>query len=221
LIPPGLQEKECSVFNALLQQNAVSVSEKEEQDSLFKILLAKMEQVSVEYEQLKQGPNDSEIKVGQAHISEKEAAIHSIERNIRECRVLSPAIGKVLSVNVNSGEHIDPVKKVAIVIGNDSPLHLHVFIEEKDTWRISPSKGLRAIGVHRNNPNIYFPLQFINVKPCIEEKSRKEGKLELVFSFDKGKAPIYLEQNLDVYIEASSPNDTAYLDYQFNQMKEL
>ena len=49
-------------------------------------------------------------------------------------------------------------------------------------------------------------------------KSGDKSKLELVFSFDRGKAPIYLEQNLDVYLEASSPSDTSYLDYQFNKI---
>lgn len=147
---------------------------------------------------------------------EKEACMRASEKVLFDCKVVAPLEGRVLKVNVNPGEYTRPGEE-ALVIGSENPLYLHVLIDEKEMWRVSPTKNLRAIALHKTNPNIHFVLNFVSIKPVTEPSFKNEGKLEVVFAFDKGKAPIYLDQTLDVYIEAASPQDTSYLDYQFNQ----
>ncbi len=152
---------------------------------------------------------EKESPILSAVIRKKEVVMQAAEKAIEDCSITSSFEGRILKVNVNPGEYIDP-SDTALVIGADNPLHLKVSIDEKDMWRVSPSKNLRAIALHRTNPAIHFVLDFVTVRPA-------EGKLEMIFAFDKGKAPLYLEQTLDVYIEAASPQDTSFLDYQFNQ----
>jgi len=206
------QKEKCQIFESLLMKNAVSATEKEEQDSIYQILTTDMEKVLVEFEQIKEPPSREAIEVGKAQIVEKEIIIQSIEKKLQDCQITSPISGKILSVDIHPGEYVDPSKEATIIIGSDDPLYLHVLIDDSDAWRVSPNKSLRAIAIHRSNPKIHFILDFVSTKPCLNS-----NKLELIFSFDKGKAPVYLEQNLDVYIEAAHQGDTSFLDYQFSQ----
>jgi multidrug resistance efflux pump len=208
--------KEHKVFESLLEKCAVSLHEKEVQEIQLKTAAFEVEKLLCEYNQIKEGASEAFVKVGKAEVGEKEANLRSVEKKLANCKVVAPIQGKVLSVNVHPGEYLEPSEKSAVVIGLDNPLHLRVYIDEKDAWRISPSTNLRAIAVHKSNPKIHFILNFVTTNPCLQKKGGQEEKLEVIFSFDKGKAPIYLEENLEVFIEATSPNDTGYLDYQFN-----
>ena len=129
----------------------------------------------------------------------------------------SPIDGVVLGVNTQPGESVglNPV----MVIGSISPMHLKVLVDEKDAWKISPTKKLRAIAQHRDNPEIYSILKFEKVNPIFRSNEANEKKLELTFSLDRGNSPLYLEERLDVFIEAKSPKDTSCIEYQFEQQE--
>ena len=162
-----------------------------------------------EYEAALTVSNNLEVK-------KLEIGMKATEKALSDCNVTAPFEGRILKVNVNPGEYTDP-SETALIIGAESPLHLRVLIDEKEMWRVSPTKNLRAIALHKTNPSIHFVLDFLNVRPALNASDKTDGKLEMLFAFDKGKAPLYLDQTLDVYIEAASPQDTSYLDYQFNQ----
>lgn len=206
------QVEKCHVFESLLAKNAVSQCEKEEQESLLRIFAADMERVLLEYDHLKEGACQEAKEVGKAIIEEKEVSIELVQKMLSDCQILSPISGRVLSVPIHSGEYVEPAMEKSIILGSEDPLYLQVRIDDQDAWRVTPQKNLRALAIHRANPKIQFILDFVSAKPCLNE-----NKLELVFSFEKGKAPIYLEQQLDVYIEAAPLGDTSYLDYQFSR----
>lgn len=215
------QEKDYQTFEQLFAQCAVSQNEKEQKEILVEETQMDLDNALFELESLKQGPSDAELSVDKALVFEKESAIRSVEKKIKDCQVRSPISGKVLDIRLNCGQYVDATQPAYVIVGNDKPLHMVASIAEKDAWRISPNKGLRAIAVHKNNPSIYFILSFIQAKPVIHQSPQDGSReLELVFSFDKEKAPVYLEQCFDVYIESTSPQDTAFLDYQFNQLRE-
>lgn len=205
--------RDHAIFESLLIQNAISKNEKEEVETKFKISESQLEKILCEYEQMKSGPSLAKVRISELELKEKEATASLTEKFMQDCNVRAPIAGRVLKVNVNAGQYVDPLEKEAVVIGSEDPLHLHVFVEEKDFWRISPTKNLKAIAVHKSNPKMHFVLNFESVRPCLQG----EGELEVVFSFDRGKSPIYLEQTLDVYIDSASPKDTDLLDYQFNR----
>ncbi|MBM3194009.1 MAG: biotin/lipoyl-binding protein [Chlamydiae bacterium] len=145
-------------------------------------------------------------------IRKKEIVMHAAEKALQDCKITSFAEGRVLKVNVHPGEYISPNEE-AILIGVDNPLHLKVLLDENDVWKINPTKNMRALAFHRTNPTIHFVLDFVALNHSIDPSN----KLEMIFSFDKGKAPLYLDQTLDVYIESISPQDASYLDYEFKQ----
>ena len=201
------EAKENVIYLELFDKQAISQSKKERQETAVKIATAEKERILTEYLKLKAGPTEEEKEVRRAELREKEMKMRSAEKALSDCQVLSPLEGKVLKVHVHPGEYIKPGEE-ALSIGSEHPLHLRVLIDESEMWRILPNKQLKAVAVHRMNPNIHFIPSFVALT-----SSEEAGKMELVFAFEKGNAPLYLDQTLDVYVEAASPQDTSY--YQF------
>lgn len=176
-----------------------------ERESEVHTTILKLEMLQTEHDQ----------KLGKALIDEKRANCKTIEKQMKDCDVKSPIDGRILSIDVHPGEYYEPLKGTAIVMGADDPLHLRVFVDQKEAWKVTPSPHMRAVAVHKSNPKIHFILEYVSVNPCFNQ----EQGLELVFAFDRYKNPVYLDEMLDVYIEASSETDRALMDYQFSQIR--
>ncbi len=212
-------EKLCSIFQSLLEKQAVTENETQEKQAEHAILAKGLEKILVEYEGLSEPVSNSQIEIRKAHVKKNEANVAASERKYRKCQSNAPISGRILAVNVHKGERVNESDRNTIIMGSDSPLHLKVHIDEKDAWRISPNKNLRAIAIHKSNPKLHFILSYVSLTPLLNKSENESQKLELTFSFEKGMAPIYLEEMLDVYIESASPSDTACLDYQFSQLR--
>lgn len=210
-----MHQKDHELILALYEKNAVSNSELNQQTSLVNMASAQLEKILVEYDKMKAGPSDQDRKLSHALIEEKLANCKTLEKQLGDCNVRAPIDGRIFSVNIHPGEYSDALKEPAIYMGSDDPLHLRVYIDQKEAWRVTPSPHIRAIAVHRSNPKIHFLLEYVSVNPCFTD----QGCLELTFAFDRNKYPVYLDETLDVYIEASSAGDNALLDYQFSQMR--
>ena len=210
-------QREKETFQDLLEEGAVSEREfthcldnheqsKEQLDGLI-----------CQLDKLCSGPSHETLMVAEALVEKREAEYKTVENQIENLSLKSPIDGVVLSIDSHLGEVIgkDPV----MVVGSISPMYLKVLVPEKDAWKISPTRKLRAIAQHRDNTEIYSILKFEKVNPIFRSNEDKEKMLELIFSLDPGNSPLYLEERLDVFIEAKSPNDTSYIEYQFEQQE--
>lgn len=213
-------EEECTIMQTLLEKNAATRTEKQEKETEHAILIKNLEKALVEYAGLNESPSHSEVDIKKAHVKRDEASVHAVERQYLKCQANAPISGRILAVNLHRGERVEKNGIKSIIMGCDDPLHLKVQIDEKEAWRILPNKNLRAIAVHKSNPKLHFILSFDSIAPLLNHENKSQRKLELTFAFDKGMAPIYLEEMLDVYIESASAADTACLDYQFSQLRK-
>lgn len=207
-------ENRCRIFQHLLEKEAVTPCEHEEKQAEHAVLAKELEKILVEYAEMKQSSRPSDVEICRANLEKSDAAAEVIEQKIKQCQAIAPISGRVLQLNLHKGEWVNGQENKKIVLGCDTPLHLKVSIDQAQAWRISPSKSLRAIAVHKSNPQLFFVLDFVSLTPRFEKH-----KLELTFAFDKARAPIYLEEMLDVYIESAPLDDTSCFDYQFNQLR--
>lgn len=207
-----IHQKEHEILLGLYEKNAISNSELFQKASLVNNTNAHLEKILVEFEKMKSGPSDQEQKLGKALIEERLANCRTIEKQIEDCKIKAPIDGRIFAVNIHPGEFYNSSQTAAIYMGSDDPLHLKVYIDKKDAWMVNPSPKMRAVALHKANPKIQFLLEYVGVNPCFAEGEY----LELIFSFDKQKNPVYLDETLDVYIEAS---EKALLDYQFSHMR--
>ena len=210
----SLKQKESALFDDLFNKNAVSEAEKSEQNSQLKMQEVEFDKIKTSLDLLRVGTSSSTRKVYEAILQEKMAQMQSVNHEIQGCIIKAPITGVLLQCPLNEGQMSE-----TIVMGQTDPLFLRVFVDEKDAWRLLPNASLRAIAIAKSNPNLQFVLNFQRISPLLKKNSSGKAKLELLFSFEKHHAPVYLEQNFDVFIQSASCEDTACLEYQFQSRR--
>jgi hypothetical protein len=134
-----------------------------------------------------------------------------IELSRRKIRALVP--GKIMQVKTRLGEFA-PAGVTAtplMMLGNHDRLHVRVDIDENDAWRFRP--GADAVAFVRGNPNLETTLHFERTEPYVVPKVSLTGMsservdtrvLQVIYSFEEGSLPVYVGQQMDVFIEAPS-----------------
>ena len=89
------------------------------------------------------------------------------------------------------------------------PGYTFVDIDENDAWRVQPNAPARAFV--RGNPQLQVALRFENIEPYVVAKTSLTGQstersdvrvLQVIYSFERSSVPVYLGQQMDVFIEA-------------------
>jgi hypothetical protein len=86
---------------------------------------------------------------------------------------------------------------------------VRVDIDQNDAWRFR--SGEPAMAFVRGNPELRTPLQFERVEPYVIPKISLTGQsservdtrvLQIIYSFDQSGLPVYVGQQMDVFIQA-------------------
>lgn len=151
---------------------------------------------------LQQAEGDVEVAEAQVAVTEADLDRHTIK---------APVDGAILQVKIRPGEYAlagVPLTPL-MVMGGVETLHVRVDIDENDAWRVDP--GASAQAFVRGNTNLSTPLQFVRVEPYVIPKRSLTGEstervdtrvLQVLYSFPAGRLPIYVGQQMDVFIEA-------------------
>ena len=147
-----------------------------------------------------------------------EAALQSVKAQVEQIRIeigrrtvraLVP--GKVLQIKTHAGEFAQGgvLATPLMLLGDDSRLHVRVDVDENDAWRFRP--GAAAVAFVRGNPDLKTPLQFERFEPYVIPKQSLTGDttervdtrvLQVIYSFDQAAVPVYVGQQMDVFIQA-------------------
>jgi RND family efflux transporter MFP subunit len=200
-----------------VRRAAVQVAEAQLADAKYHLTLA---------EALAPGTNISEkayqtqrfaARKAEAQLAQARAELESSETNLERLTVRAPVDGQVLQLKVHPGEFA-PVAATAagqpplILLGSVTPLHVRVDVDENDAWRVKA--GATASGYLRGNKNIKVPLTFVRFEPYVVPKKSLTGDstervdtrvLQVIFSFARGDLPIFVGQQMDVFINAPEP----------------
>jgi HlyD family secretion protein len=154
------------------------------------------------------------LQKAEAQLAQAQAELNSSETNLELLTVRAPVDGQVLQLKVHPGEFAQVGSVAAgepplILLGGVTPLHVRVDVDENDAWRVRA--GATASGYLRGNKNIKTPLTFVRFEPYVVPKKSLTGDstervdtrvLQVVFSFERGDLPIFVGQQMDVFIDA-------------------
>lgn len=132
-----------------------------------------------------------------------------IELDRRQVRALVP--GRILQVKTRPGEFAAAgvMATPLMLLGNHTKLHVRVDVDENDAWRFAP--GAEAVAFVRGNPQLETVLRFVRTEPYVVPKVSLTGLsservdtrvLQVIYSFDEGALPVYVGQQMDVFIAA-------------------
>jgi RND family efflux transporter MFP subunit len=145
-----------------------------------------------------------------ANIASAEAAVGQVKTEIERRIVRAPVDGTVLQTKVRLGEFA-PAGVTAtplMLFGNVKVMHVRTDIDENDAWRLS--KQAKACACVRGNNKIGTQLELVRVEPFVVPKRSLTGSsservdtrvLQVLYRFDRNDLPIYVGQQMDVFIE--------------------
>jgi HlyD family secretion protein len=153
----------------------------------------------------------------EAQLAQARAELKSIETDLERLTVRAPVDGQILQLKVHLGEFA-PTGVLAtplILLGNVDRLCVRVDVDENDAWRVR--NGAPATGNLRGNKDIKTQLEFVRFEPYVVPKKSLTGDsservdtrvLQVIYGFERGELPIYVGQQMDVFIDAAEQNVT-------------
>ncbi len=151
------------------------------------------------------------LESAKALIEQTKANIANTQTTLERLIVRAPVDSEVLQVNVRPGEfaQASALTTPLVVLGNLDQVHVRVDIDENDAWRFN--KNSQAVAYLRGNRDFKVNLELAYVEPYVIPKRSLTGDstervdtrvLQVLYSFDLKGMPIYVGQQMDVFIEA-------------------
>ncbi|HLW34981.1 MAG TPA: efflux RND transporter periplasmic adaptor subunit [Chthoniobacterales bacterium] len=148
----------------------------------------------------------------EARYLQAQANLEAAKTDLERLTVRSPVDGQIMQLKIHLGEFAPTgvLTQPLILLGNVEPMNVRVNVDENDAWRVRGNAD--AIGYLRGNNQIRTLLRFVRFEPYVVPKVSLTGDstervdtrvLQVVYSFDRGNLPIYVGQQMDVYIDAS------------------
>jgi multidrug resistance efflux pump len=198
----------------VLPSRAVSPEEFIRQKQAHQVALHQLARSKAEHELLMAGAWEADKKVARANIAQAKSGVEQIRMQIERLNVRALVEGEVLRVNVRPGEFVGmpPIQEL-VVLGDVRKLHVRVDIDEQDIVRFRA--GAKATASVRGDGQRTLPLEFVRVDPYVIPKKSLTGDnservdtrvLQVIYAVvveGVDNVPLYVGQQMDVYIEAA------------------
>jgi HlyD family secretion protein len=172
---------------------------------------ARLAQARAQLALIKAGAWKPDIDIAKAQVAAAEDLVKQTATDIERLTVRALMSGQILQVNIRLGEFAQAgvLATPLMLLGNVEPLHVRVDIDENDAWRVRPDAP--AVAFMRGNRAIETPVQFVRFEPYIVPKKSLTGDttervdtrvLQVLYQFSRGDLPVYVGQQMDVFIEA-------------------
>jgi multidrug efflux pump subunit AcrA (membrane-fusion protein) len=155
---------------------------------------------------------NARLESANALVKQAEANLANIQTTLSRLVITAPVDSEVLQVNIRPGEFAQAgaLNSPLMVLGNLDQVHVRVDIDENDAWRFN--KNSPAVAFLRGNRDFKVNLTLAYVEPYVIPKKSLTGDstervdtrvLQALYSFDRKQLPIYVGQQMDVFIEAA------------------
>ena len=223
-LPPSLAKVKAATANAarlqdqyerakrLVGTGAMAQEEYVTRQREYEAAVHEQAQAQAEYDLLKAGAWKPDIEIAKAAVSEARAQVEQVKTEIARATVVAPVDGVVLQVNVRAGERVsDRDAKALVVLGDISTYHVRVDIDERDIARFR--RGAPAKAYPRGETAHEMTMRFVRVEPFVVPKKALTGEntervdtrvLQVLYAIERAEHPVYVGQQLDVFIDGDS-----------------
>jgi HlyD family secretion protein len=141
-----------------------------------------------------------------------EAQMAAVRTEIDRSTVRAPLDAEVLQLKLRVGEFApaSATSTPLVLLGRSKPLHVRVDVDEHEASRVRPEAP--AIGHLRGDAEVKAPLRFVRFEPFVVPKRSLTGDstervdtrvLQVIYRVDSDDLPLFVGQQLDVFIEAA------------------
>ncbi len=179
---------------------------------------ARLAQAEKDLALTKAGAWGPDLEIARTQVVQAEATVHQNEVNIERLTTRAPIEGNILQNKVRLGQYAQcgPLNEPLMILGSVTPFHVRVDVDEHDAWRVRG--GAAAVGSPRGNGSLKIPLEFVRFEPYVIPKKSLTGDstervdtrvLEVIYRVKDQNAPLYVGQQMDVYIETPVASSTS------------
>ena len=152
-----------------------------------------------------------DVGVAEAVLGSTKAQVEQLKIEVERRTVRAPLPARVLQIKTHLGEFAQSgvLATPLMLLGDDRRLNVRVDIDENDAWRVRPDAA--AVAFLRANPNLKVSLKFERIERYVIPKVSLTGDntertdmrvLQVLYSFDPSALPVYVGQQMGVYIDA-------------------
>lgn len=198
-------------LNAVEDQSAISANEKPTRMFELNLTTSRLAEAQSELAKLMKGTYPEDLAVAVAEAKVADADVGMLQTDLAQSEVKAPIDGTVLRVNARAGEFAaaGTLREGLVVMGQLTPLHIRVDVDELDAWRFDP-KG-KAVAVLRGGKIVEFPIEYVRTVPVVIPKRTLTGEnseridtrvMEMIYRFTQDNPKVLPGQLLDVYIDS-------------------
>ncbi|MCY2959336.1 MAG: efflux RND transporter periplasmic adaptor subunit [Planctomycetota bacterium] len=203
--------KQLDLAESLTDKRAIATQEWDRRRFAVLTARARAAESTSELAKLKAGAWAPELAAARAKVAAAQAEVDAARTELDRLVVRAPVGATVLQVNVRKGEFATAgaLATPLMLLGDISVLHVRVDVDENDVWRLK--SGARAEACVRGNRSLRTDLEFVRIDPYVVPKRSLTGEstervdtrvLQVLFRFDPKVLPVYVGQQMDVFIEA-------------------
>jgi multidrug resistance efflux pump len=207
-------QRQLQISEKLNDVRAIAIDEVNKRRHAVEAAEARLNQAKADLKLLEAGSWKPDIEVAMADVARTKAEVEATRVEIDRLTVRAPVEGDILQINIRPGEYAPSGQssQPLILLGNLDKLHVRVDIDENDAWRFQ--REAPAFASIRGNPQLKTDLAFEYVEAYVVPKRSLTGEstervdtrvMQVVYSFKRGKLPIYPGQLMDVFIEDRAP----------------
>ena len=155
----------------------------------------------------------ADLELGRAQLVQAEVVLDLLT-------VRAPRDGEILRQFMHEGEYAtvapsDP-NTPSLLLGETARLQLRADVDEDSASRVIA--GTPAVAYIKGMKSDPIPLRFVRIEPYITVKKSLTGDstervdtrvLQVIYQFDKTKVPVYVGQQMDVFIDGAPPSTNA------------
>src|SRR5262245_4113590 len=171
---------------------------------------ARLRQPQADLTLLTAGAWHEDIRIARAQVALAERQLERVQTDIDRLSVTAPMDGQVLQSNIRRGEYAQsgPLARPLMVFGSVSVLNVRTDVDEHEAWKVRADAA--AYATVRGSTATRIPLRFVRFEPYVVPKKSLTGDstervdtrvLQVIYEVDGKTVPLYVGQQLDVYIE--------------------
>jgi len=176
---------------------------------------ARLRQTQADLALLRAGAWAQDISIARAQVALAEREVQRLRTDIDRLTVTAPMDGLILQSNIRVGEYAQsgPLAKPLMVFGSVSVLNVRTDVDEHEAWKVRPDAAAHA--TVRGSSGTRIPLRFVRFEPYVVPKKSLTGDstervdtrvLQVIYQVDGDRVPLYVGQQLDVFIEGPVPS---------------
>ena len=198
-------------LNAVEDQSAISANERPTRMFEMSLTKSRLDEAKSELARMMKGTYPEDLAVAAAEAKVADADVAMLQTDLSQSEVKAPIDGTVLRVNARAGEFAatGTLREGLVVMGQLTPLHIRVDVDELDAWRFDPNG--KAVAVLRGGKIVEFPIEYVRTVPVVIPKRTLTGEnseridtrvMEMIYQFTQDNPKVLPGQLLDVYIDS-------------------